>query len=134
TAAPQGQAISPEAQVLMTLDIEEIKDKLKDAKEALAKGNTEDALTGVTEVENQLLPLQPQPKFTADFKDIKDSITKADLGKALDDLNKVQTDVIKAETEIFKAQMTNPQLMQQKGDNDGGKDGGKDGGDDGGNN
>jgi hypothetical protein len=103
------------------------------AKEALADGNTEEALTSVTDVENQLLTVQPQPKFTGDFKNIKDSIAKADLAKALDDLNKVQTEVLKAETEIFKAGQTNPQIMEQYGGNGGdGGDGGDEGNGDGG--
>ena len=129
TAAQQGQALGPDIQALLnTLDIPELKDNLMNAKEALADGNTEEALTSVTDVENQLLTVQPQPKFTGDFKNIKDSIAKADLAKALDDLNKVQTEVLKAETEIFKAGQTNPQIMEQYGGN-GGDDGGDDGGD-----
>src|SRR5215212_5342773 len=95
----QGQTMSPDTQALTTLDIPELKDNLMNAKEALANGNTEEALTGVTEVENQLLTLQPAPKFTGDFQKIKDSIAKADLSKALDDLSNVQTEVLKAETE-----------------------------------
>jgi hypothetical protein len=135
TAGQQGQALSPDIQALLTtLDIPELKDTLMNAKEALADGNTEEALTSVTDVENQLLTVQPQPKFTGDFKNIKDSIAKADLAKALDDLNKVQTEVLKAETEIFKAGQTNPQIMEQYGGNGGDGDDGGDGGDgDGGN-
>jgi hypothetical protein len=134
TAGQQGQALSPDIQALLTtLDIPELKDTLMNAKEALADGNTEEALTSVTEVENQLLTVQPQPKFTGDFKNIKDSIAKADLAKALDDLNKVQTEVLKAETEIFKAGQTNPQIMEQYGGNGGdGGDGGDEGNGDGG--
>ena len=129
----QGQTMSPDTQALTTLDIPELKDNLMNAKEALANGNTEEALTGVTEVENQLLTLQPAPKFTGDFQKIKDSIAKADLSKALDDLSNVQTEVLKAETEIQKAGLPTPQqLAQQNADNDdGGDDGGDDDGDDG---
>src|SRR5215217_796408 len=129
----QGQNMSPDTQALTTLDIPELKDNLMTAKEALANGNTEEALTGVTEVENQLLTLQPAPKFTGDFQKIKDSIAKADLSKALDDLSNVQTEVLKAETEIQKAGLPTPQqLAQQNADNDdGGDDGGDDDGDDG---
>ena len=132
TAGQQGQALSPDVQALVTaVDIPELKDNLMDAKEALANGNTEEALTSITDVENQLLTVQPQPKFTGDFKNIKDSISKADLNKALDDLSKVQTELLKAETEIFKAGMNNPQLMEEYGgDGDGGDgDGDGDGGD-----
>ena len=99
-----------------------------DAKQALANGNTEDALTSITDVENQLITAQPQPKFTQNFQQIKDSIAKADLSKALDDISKVQTELLKAETEIFKAQLPTPQQMMQQGTGNGG-DGGDDGDD-----
>jgi hypothetical protein len=128
TAGQQGQTLSPDTQALTTLDIPELKDNLMTAKEALANGNTEEALTGVTEVENQLLTIQPSPKFTGEFQKIKDSIAKADLSKALDDISKVQTEVLKAETEIFKSGLPTPQqLMQQNAGNGDGGDEGEDG-------
>jgi hypothetical protein len=101
------------------------------AKEALADGNTEDALTQITDVENQLLLLKTQPSFGKDIQKIKDSLSKKDNIKALDDLTKVQSDVLKAETEILKAQLANPMLAQQNNaqdDEDDKDDGG--GGDD----
>ena len=132
TAGQQAQALSPDIQALLTTqDIPELKDNLMDAKEALANGNTEEALTSITDVENQLLTVQPQPKFTGDFKNIKDSISKADLNKALDDLSKVQTELLKAETEVFKAGMKNPQLMEEYGGNGDDGDGDDGDGDDG---
>jgi hypothetical protein len=127
-ATAQNQTLSLDAQALNKTidDIPDLKDNLMTAKEALRDGNTEEALNAVTEVENQLLTAQPQPKFTGDFQKIKDSIAKADLNKALDDISKVQTDVLKAETEIFKAELPSAQeIMEQNQDNnddDGGDD------------
>ena len=123
-ATAQNQTLSADAQALnSTVDnIQDLKDNLMTAKEALRDGNTEEALTAVTEVENQLLTAQPQPKFTGDFQKIKDSIAKADLNKALDDISKVQTDVLKAETEIFKAELPSAQEINEKnqdGDDEG---------------
>jgi hypothetical protein len=45
----------------MTLNIPELKDNLIDAKESLNDGNTQEALTTISELENQLLVLQNQP-------------------------------------------------------------------------
>lgn len=126
----QNQTMSKDTQALMTTDLPELKDTLMTAKEALADGNTEDALTQITDVENQLLLLKTQPSFGKDIQKIKDSLSKKDNIKALDDLTKVQSDVLKAETEMLKAQLANPMLSQQKnaqdqddeGDNDNGGD------------
>jgi muramidase (phage lysozyme) len=127
----QNQTMSPDTQALMALDVPEIKDNIMDAKEALSNGNTEEALTAITDVENQLLTVQPQPKFTGDFQKIKDSIAQADLSKALDDISNVQTELLKAETEVFKAGLPTPQQMMQQGTDGGDGDGGDgDGGDD----
>jgi hypothetical protein len=101
----------------MALDIPEMKDNLMDAKNALANNDTEEALTIVTDLENQLLVLEPKPKFADNIQKIKDSISKADTTKALDDLTKVETDVLKAENEVFKAQLANPQLKVSQQDN-----------------
>ena len=137
TAGQQGQTMSPDTQALSQVDLDELRTNLMNAKEALANGNTEEGLTAITEVENQLLTLQPAPKFTGDFQQIKESINKADLSKALDHISKVQTEVLKAETEILKAGLPTPQqLAQQNAGNGDGGDGGdggdnEDGGDDG---
>ncbi|MGE5634684.1 MAG: hypothetical protein ACM3VV_05590 [Deltaproteobacteria bacterium] len=118
-AAGQNQTMSQNAQALMALDIPELKDNLMNVKEALANGNREDALTGITDVENQLLLLQNKTTFTEDIQNIKDSISKTDLKKALDDITNIQNGVIKAETEVFKAQLANPGLMASQQDNNG---------------
>ena len=118
--ASANQTISTETQALMTLDFPELKGNLMDSKDALANNDTEEALTTVTDVENQMLVLKVKPSFADDIQKVKDSISKADINKALDDLTKVQTDVLKAENEVFKAQLANPQLkvaQQDNGDN-----------------
>lgn len=66
------------------------------AKEALADKDTEEALTSVTGIENQLLTLQPQP-FIGEFQN-KDSIARAEINKAIEDISKIQTEVIKKRT------------------------------------
>jgi hypothetical protein len=106
--------MSRDTQALMTLDIPEVKDNLMNAKELLSNGEIEEALTGVTGVENQLLLLQNTTTFTGDFQKIKESISKRDLAKALDDITNVQNEFIKAETEVFKAQIANPELMAEQ--------------------
>ena len=128
----QNQTMSKETQALMTLDIPVIKEQLMNAKQSLVNGNTEEALEGITDVEIPLLLLQNKPSFVGDLQEIKNSISKKDVNKALDDLTKVQSDVLKAETEMIKAQLANPMLAQQnngpnnqddEGDNDDGGDG-----------
>ncbi len=116
--ASANQTISTETQALMTLDFPELKGNLMDSKDALANNDTEEALTTVTDVENQMLVLKVKPSFADDIQKVKDSISKADINKALDDLTKVQTDVLKAENEVFKAQLANPQLKVAQQDND----------------
>ena len=116
--ASANQTISTETQALMSLDFPELKGNLMDSKDALANNDTEEALTTVTDVENQMLVLKVKPSFADDIQKVKDSISKADINKALDDLTKVQTDVLKAENEVFKAQLANPQLKVAQQDND----------------
>lgn len=104
----QNQTMSKDAQALMTLDIPVIKEQLMNAKQSLVNGNTEEALAGITDVEIPLLLLQTKPSFVGDIQEIKNSISKADINKALDDLTKIQADILKAETETLKAQLANP--------------------------
>ena len=116
--ASANQTISTETQALMSLDFPELKGNLMDSKDALANNDTEEALTTVTDVENQVLVLKVKPSFADDIQKLKDSISKTDINKALDDLTKVQTDVLKAENEVFKAQLANPQLKVSQQDNE----------------
>ncbi|HEX2408437.1 MAG TPA: hypothetical protein VHJ38_14635 [Nitrososphaeraceae archaeon] len=126
----QNQTMSKDAKALLTLDLPELKDTLMNAKQTLANNETEEALTQITDVENQLLLLKPQPSFATDIQKIKDSVSKKDINKALDDLTKVQSEVLKAETELLIAQQTNATLAEQinAGQDDDGEDGdGEDG-------
>ena len=104
----QNQTISKETQVLMTLDIPVIKEQLNIAKQALLNENIEEALAGITDVEIPLLLLENKPSFVRDLQEIKNSISKVDINKALDDFTKIQADILKAETETLKAQLANP--------------------------
>ena len=115
----QNQTMSKETQALMTLDIPVIKEQLINAKQSLVNGNTEEALAGITDVEIPLLLLQNKPSFVGDLQEIKNSISKADINKALDDLTKIQAEILKAETESLKAQLANPMLSQQNNDDQG---------------
>jgi len=133
----QNKTMSNDTQALMSMDLPGLKDNLETAKQSLANGDTEEALTQITDIENQVLLLKPQPSFTSDIQKIKDSVSKKDLNKALDDLTKVQTDVLKADTEMLKAQIANPMLAEQNNaqnqdDGDGGGEDDGDGGGDGG--
>ena len=107
--AQSGQNQTKETQVLMTLDIPVIKEQLNIAKQALVNENIEEALAGITDVEIPLLLLENKPSFVGDLQEIKNSISKKDVNKALDDLTKIQTDIVKGETETLKAQLANPQ-------------------------
>jgi hypothetical protein len=104
----QNQTISKETQVLMTLDIPVIKEQLINAKQSLVNGNIEEALAGITDVEIPLLLLENKTSFVGEFQEIKNSISKKDINKALDDLTKIQSGILKAETETLKAQLANP--------------------------
>ena len=117
-AAGQNQTMSQDAQALMALDIPEVRDNLIAAKQSLANGDIEEALTGITDLENQLILLQNKTTFTEDIQKIKNAISKSDLNKALDDITNIQTGIVKAETEIFKAQLANPELMAAQEDED----------------
>jgi hypothetical protein len=125
----QNKTMSNDTQALMSIDLPGLKDNLETAKKSLANGDTEEALTQITDIENQVLLLKPQPSFTSDIQKIKDSVSKKDLNKALDDLTKVQTDVLKADTEMLKAQIANPMLAEQNNaqNQDDGEGGGEDG-------
>lgn len=112
------QTTSPNTQALMAIDIPALKESLMDAKASIANGDAEDALTTVTDVENQLLTLQPQPPIIGEFQIIKDWIDNADLKKALADISRVEKEVLKAETEIFTAQLENPELLISQQDED----------------
>jgi len=113
---PQNHTMSQDTQVLMMLDIPELKETLMDAKESLADVNIKEALTGIIDLENQFLLLQNKTNLTEDFQKIKEAISKTDFKKALDYITKIQIEVIKAETEVFKAQLMAKQDEEENGD------------------
>ena len=67
--AGEKQAMSSDSQ-FMTLDIPELMDNLIKAKEALTNREKEDALTPITDVENQLIMLQITSPFKEDIQKI----------------------------------------------------------------
>ena len=94
-------------------------------KQTLANNETEEALTQITMLKINCYYLKPQPSFATDIQKIKDSVSKKDINKALDDLTKVQSEVLKAENELLIAQLTNATLAEQinAGEDDEGDDG-----------
>ena len=110
----QNQDINLTAQALMKVDIFELQDTLKNANLAVVDGNLEEALTGVRDVESQLLLIEPSPsKFLSVLHKAIKAIDNSDIDKSLDTLTRIQVTILKAENQIFKAAVANPQMMQQ---------------------
>ena len=116
-AAPpqqENQNMTLTTQALMKVDIFELQDTLKKAKLAIVDGNLKEALTGVRDVESQLLPIEPSPtKFLSVIHKAINAIADSDIDKALDTLTRIQVNLLKAENQIFKAAVVDPQVMQQ---------------------
>jgi hypothetical protein len=111
---PQNQNMNVTAQALMKVDIFELKDTLMKAKLAIVDGNLKEALTGVRDVESQLLLIEPSPtKFLSVLHKAINAIADSDIDKALDTLTRIQVTILKAENQIFKAAVADPQVMQQ---------------------
>ena len=127
--AGEKQAMSSDSQ-FMTLDIPELMDNLIKAKEALANREKEDALTPITDVENQLIMLQITSPFKEDiqkitpFKEdiqkIKESISQSNFKKALDDITNIENGLLKIENDIIKYKLAQHELIatQQQDNND----------------
>ena len=127
--AGEKQAMSSDSQ-FMTLDIPELMDNLIKAKEALANREKEDALTPITDVENQLIMLQITSPFKEDIQKItpfrediqkiKESISQSNFKKALDDITNIQNGLLKIETDIIKYKLAQHELIatQQQENND----------------
>lgn len=110
----QNQNMNITAQALMKVNIFELKDNLMKANLAIVDGNLKDALTGMRDVESQLLQVEPMPtKFLNYIHKAITSIARSDIEKALDTLTTVQVTLLKAENQIFKAAVANPQVLQQ---------------------
>ena len=110
----QNQNMNVTSQALMKVDIFELKDTLMKAKLAIVDENFKEALTGVRDVESQLLEIDPSPtKFLSVLHKAIQAIDSSDIDKSLDALTRIQVTILKAETQIFKAAVANPQVMQQ---------------------
>jgi hypothetical protein len=114
TAPQQNQNMNVTAQALMKVDIFELKDTLMKAKLAIVDENFKEALTDVSNVELQLLPLEPSPtKFLSVLHNAIKTIDSSDINKSLDTLTRIQVTILKAENQIFKAAVADPQMIQQ---------------------
>jgi len=110
----QNQNMNVTAQALMKVDIFELKDTLMKAKLAIVDENFKEALTGVGDVESQLLLLEPSPtKFLSVLHKAIKAIDSSDINKSLDTLTRIQVTIAKAENQIFKAAVADPQMIQQ---------------------
>jgi hypothetical protein len=110
----QNQNMNVTSQALMKVDIFELKDTLMKAKLAIVDENFKEALTGVRDVESQLLEIDPSPtKFLSVLHKAIKAIDNSEIDKSLDALTRIQVTILKAETQIFKAAVANPQVMQQ---------------------
>ena len=110
----QNQNMNVTSQALMKVDIFELKDTLMKAKLAIVDENFKEALTGVRDVESQLLEIEPSPtKFLSVLHKAIKAIDSSDIDKSLDTLTRIQVTILKAENQIFKAAVADPQMMQQ---------------------
>jgi hypothetical protein len=116
-AAPQQQENQNTAlttQALMKVDIFEIQDTLRNAKLAIIDGNLDYALTGVRDVESQLLEVEPSPtQVIKVLHKTINAIADSDIEKSLNTLTRAQVTLLKAENQIFKASVADPQVIQQ---------------------
>jgi hypothetical protein len=87
---------------------------LKNAKLAIVDGNLDYALTGVRDVESQLLEIEPSPlQVIKVLHKTINAIADSDIEKSLNSLTRVQVTLLKAENQIFKASVADPQVIQQ---------------------
>ena len=113
-APQQNQNMNITTQALMKINIFELKDTLMKANLAIVHGDLKEALTGVRDVETQLLLVEPLPtKFLDNIHKAIKAIAKSDIDKALNTLTQLEITIIKAENQIFKAAVANPQMVQQ---------------------
>ena len=99
----------------MKVDIFEIQDTLRNAKLAIVDGNLDYALTGVRDVESQLLEVEPSPiQVIKVLHKTINAIADSDIEKSLNTLTRAQVTLLKAENQIFKASVAeDPQVIQQ---------------------
>ena len=114
TAPQQNQNMNLTTQALMKINIFELKDTLMKANLAIVHGDLKEALTGVRDVETQLLLVEPLPtKFLDNIHKAIKAIARSDIDKALNTLTQLEVTIIKAENQIFKAAVANPEMVQQ---------------------
>ena len=110
----QNQNMTLTTQALMKVNIVELKDALMKVNLAIVDGNLNEALTGVRNIESQLLQVDPMPtKFLDNIHKAINAIAREDINKALNTLTGIQVTILKAENQIFKAAVANPHVMQQ---------------------
>ena len=98
----------------MKVNIFELKDALMKVNLAIVDGDFKEALTGVRDIESQLLQVKPMPtKFLDNIHKAINTIAREDTDKALNTLTGIQVTILKAENQIFKAALANPQMMEQ---------------------
>jgi len=108
----QNMDVTPQA--LIKVNIVELKDALMKANLAIVDGDFKEALTGVRDIESQLVQVKPMPtKFLDNIHKAINTIAREDTDKALNTLTGIQVTILKAENQIFKAAVANPQVMQQ---------------------
>ncbi|MDF2770383.1 MAG: hypothetical protein K0S91_3221 [Nitrososphaeraceae archaeon] len=92
----QNQNMNVTAQALIQVDVFELKDTLMKASLAVVNGNLEEALTGVKDVESELLEIEPSPtKFLSILHKALKAIDSSDIDKALNTLTQLQVDTMK---------------------------------------
>jgi hypothetical protein len=110
----ENQNTTLNTQALMKVDIVELQDTLRNAKLAIVDGNLDYALTGVRDVESQLLEVEPSPiQVIKVLHKTINAIADSDIEKSLNTLTRAQVTLLKAENQIFKASVADPQVIQQ---------------------
>jgi|SRR5215207_3751396 len=110
----QNQNMNSTTQALMKVNIFELKDAVMKVNLAIVDGDFKEALTGVRDIESQLLQVKPMPtKLLDNIHKAINAIAREDIDKALNTLTGIQVTILKAENQIFKAAVANPQMMEQ---------------------
>jgi hypothetical protein len=110
----QKQNMDVTTQALIKVNIFELKDALMKVNLAIVDGDFKEALTGVRDIESQLVQVKPMPtKLLDNIHKAINTIDREDTDKALNTLTRIQVTILNAENQIFKAAVTNPQMIEQ---------------------
>jgi hypothetical protein len=110
----QNQNMNSTTEALMKVNIFELKDALMEVNLAIVDGDFKEALTGVRDIESQLLQVKPMPtKLLDNIHKAINAIAREDINKALNTLTGIQVTILKTENQIFKAAVADPQMMEQ---------------------